>query len=388
MPGGDHCAYSAVGMAMTAVVSEPVVRDRLSSDPAVQILVVNAERSTTKCRIQEQYPMTVKDRGTSPLVKRLETSWTICDLEDVVTQKSDRTLFPELEPCKLRSDKGIYGQKGDDIHFRKDIAVRAGDELIKACHRTAALRYGDNLGSGHMLLILAAGWNSNGSSYSSLSRDGKAWRKAEIVALAELCALNGHPFSAVQAKMTELLARADEDHHGFLPRIVEGIKSIPAPFQSAHEACRDTISHCPGHLEGWVQGRRWASICTQNDPQLDRNLKRKREAEILANEMCLPVDTAESILESAGSLDVARDLPIFQESSRRRLGGQLNSSSSPNQVIEIDEHDEHVQEFDLVVSDEYQQNLLEMGFTPEQAQAALQRTRGDFAEAVELLLVN
>lgn len=37
--------------------------------------------------------------------------------------------------------RSTYFGAGDDLHFRKDIAVAAGDELLKALRRTALQKY-------------------------------------------------------------------------------------------------------------------------------------------------------------------------------------------------------------------------------------------------------
>lgn len=127
-----------VALAMKAAREEPAVHQELASDPPVQVLVLRAAMSTAKCRSHgEQFPKIVKDRQQSPLIQSLETSWSVCDLEDVVLARPDRTHFQELEACQLRHAQGIYGQKDDDLHFRKDIAVAAGDELLKAVRRSA-----------------------------------------------------------------------------------------------------------------------------------------------------------------------------------------------------------------------------------------------------------
>lgn len=389
MPGGEHCTSSAIGLALTAVVSEPVVHDRLRCDPKVRILVIKAERSTAKCRLREQFPMTVMDRGASPLVKSLETPWTICDLEDVVAQASGRRVFAELETCKLRCARGIYGQKGDDLHFRGDIAVAAGDELIKACRRTALGWYGDTLGHGSVLLILAAGWNSNHTNLTGLSQTGSAWRKADIVALAELCALNGHPFSAVQARMTELLARADERHSYFLKREVAGILAIPAPPPREHapEQREHATSQCSGHLEGWMRKRRLSDLDVERPggEGCAAAAKRRREADILADMMRLPVETADSILMCAGSLDAALNLPMFQEAPRSAPEKNRSSARSLG-VIDLEHPDVHEEALQFVATDEELRHFREMGFTTMQATSALKRARGDFARAVELLV--
>ena len=127
-----------VALAMKAAREEPAVHQELASDPTVQVLVLRAAMSTAKCRSHgEQFPKIMKDRQQSPLIQSLETSWSVCDLEDVVLARPDRTHFQELEACQLRHAQGIYGQKDDDLHFRKDIAVAAGDELLKAVRRSA-----------------------------------------------------------------------------------------------------------------------------------------------------------------------------------------------------------------------------------------------------------
>lgn len=403
MPGGDHCAHSSIGLAMTAAISEPVVRDRLRCNPTVRILVINAERSTTKCRLREQFPMTVNDRQASPLIRSLETRWTICDLEDVVMQRADRRMFVELEECKLRSAKGIYGQKGDDLHFRKDVAVAAGDELIKACRRTALSWYAEDLKHGDLLLILAAGWNSNGTCYSRLNNDMHAWRKAEAVALADLCALNGHPFSSVREKMTELLARADGRHCYFLNRSLADVAALPPPPTRDQGRC-EASNDRPGHLEGWLRKRRWSeqNLGESVGGASADSSKRAREAAQLAGMMSLPIDTAESILDTAGSLDAALALPLFQASQERTQAasaGRASASSSWGtrlhggcgrrlEVIDLELEDVDGEGSLCAASqdDVHLQQLAEMGFTKEQAAIALRRVGGDFARAIELLL--
>ncbi|CAJ1330941.1 unnamed protein product [Effrenium voratum] len=219
--GGESC-HSAVALALQALQS-PQVHDHLAEDPAVRVLVLRAARSTAKCRTREQFPQIVRDRAQSQLIQDLETPWSVCDLEDVIQGREAR--FAELSPCQLRHGSGIYG-KGDDLHFRKDIAVAAGDELLKAVRRTAATRYPDYRQRREVLLVLAAGWNAEGLEDVCLDEDGHAWRRAELVALAELCALNGHGFFSFHAKFVDLLRRCREEHIPFLFQEVSQIRSL------------------------------------------------------------------------------------------------------------------------------------------------------------------
>lgn len=137
----SHWPTAQVALAMKATRAEPTVHQELVGDPTVRVLVLRAAMSTAKCRSHgEQFPKIVEERAQSQLIKSLETPWSVCDLEDVIMQRADRSHFPELEACQLRNAQGIYGQKDDDLHFRKDIAVAAGDELLKALRRTAIQR--------------------------------------------------------------------------------------------------------------------------------------------------------------------------------------------------------------------------------------------------------
>lgn len=95
----------------------------------------------------------------------------------------------------------------DELHFRKDVAVRAGDELLKALAREARWRYPDLEAQNEVLLVLAAGWNTEEAQFDCLDEDGHAWRKTELTALTELCALNGLRFSNYHAKCEQLLNR-------------------------------------------------------------------------------------------------------------------------------------------------------------------------------------
>ena len=95
----------------------------------------------------------------------------------------------------------------DELHFRKDVAVQAGDELLKALAREARLRYPDLEPQKEVLLVLAAGWNVEEAQFDCLDEDGHSWRKTELCALAELCAMNGLSFSNYHAKFEQLLNR-------------------------------------------------------------------------------------------------------------------------------------------------------------------------------------
>lgn len=391
MGGGAHCPESAMGLAVRALSSEPAVRHHVAGDPAVRILVVNAERSTAKCRqAGEQFPHVVRDRRPLPLVKGLETPWTICDLEDVVQDRPNRRRVPELEACKLRDSRGIYGQRGDDLHFRRDVAIAAGDELIKAVRRAAISWYAGDLADGSVLLVLAAGWNTNGAQYSAYDSDGHAWRKAELVALAELCALNGHPMSVIRAKMEELTRRAHQDHWYFLSRRAEDIVAIPpgtACNQKRSSGSLDSPRAGAGHLEGWLHRADGAS----SPPKRQRVDDAPSDAAKLAEAVQLPLDTAEGILQSAGSLAAALALPMF--CSRRQpppppFGSTLRACA---EVIDIDEADEEeeapARRRDSDADDAGAlSELVQMGFGREAARAALCRSAGSVARAIDELL--
>jgi len=356
-------------------------------NPTVRIVVVNAQRSTTKCRLREQYPGTIRDRRASSLVTSLETPWTICDLEDVVQQRADRAKFDELEPCKLRHVRGIYGQPGDDLHFRKDLAIAAGDELIKACRRTAIARYGSNLGDCDVLLVLAAGWNADGTHHTALDENGQAWRKAEIIAIAELCALNGHPMTAFREKFRDLLLRSREEHAQFVIQPIAEIQALPPPLRSGVDDGNDHLSSVEhrdpcrvGHLEAWARPRGSSPLQTEDG---DRANKRRRDSLFLAEMMCIPVEEAETILGATNDLTAALDHPRC----KRRLDGPAafqSSLASCTKVIDVDCEDEVAA--DVHSLDANLQELVAMGFVREEAQGALSSCSNDVARAVELML--
>jgi len=118
------------------------------------------------------------------------------------------------------------------VHFRPDIKKNAQTELLKAIRRTAISRHGSSFKDGGVLLVLAAGWNVEGEKLSSLDRFGKAWRRAELLAAAELCALDGRPASAFQRKTRELCMWRRGSHGRLLKRSIQSVKyKRPPPRQ-------------------------------------------------------------------------------------------------------------------------------------------------------------
>lgn len=223
---GRRFSGCAIGKAVRALNGgEPTVRRQLLADPVVRIVAISGRRCTTACRGKnERFPKIIQDRKQSMHVKRVETPWTICDFEDVVMQRRGRRVFDELERSKLRHPAGLYGEPGDEYHFRSDIGYRTGEELVKAAQRTGLARYGSELVHGHgMLLVIAAGWNTETESFCRPNKNGDAWRKAELVALTELCAMSGQPLSAVLRKMHDLLRRGKADHRSFCKQSIGDI---------------------------------------------------------------------------------------------------------------------------------------------------------------------
>jgi len=342
--GDQSHSDSACGLAIRALAKEPALRSHLVGDPTVRIIVLNAEMSTAKCRsAREQYHRIVKDRQLCPLIKSLETPWTICDLEDVVQDRAGRRRWPELEVIRLRDKRGIYGEPGDDLHFRRDIARAAGDELIKAVWRTARCRHSPDFGDGDVLLVLAAGWNANGAYYNALDENGHAWRKAELVALAELCALNGHLMSTIRARMQDLLVRASQEHIPFLLQSVDEIRAVEPPSNVVCERrtdCESATALGPiGHLEGWLRSSRTRR---RPDEQYEGFRPHKR--------------SCREVSRSLGSI-----------------------------AIDLTEEDD-CQASRAHAVDPGVQQLVEMGFSRAQSCAVLGTSAGDVSRAVEIML--
>eukprot|EP00928_Gymnodinium_smaydae_P028523 TRINITY_DN21727_c1_g3_i1.p1 TRINITY_DN21727_c1_g3~~TRINITY_DN21727_c1_g3_i1.p1 ORF type:complete len:453 (+),score=57.90 TRINITY_DN21727_c1_g3_i1:191-1360(+) len=385
-----------MSLALKSVQREPVVRSRLAKNPRAHIVVLNAELSTAKCRGgREQFPRIVHDRKESKLIKTLETSWTICDLEDVVQDRLERNRFQELEQCKLRHKLGIYGQRGDDLHFRKDIARAAGDELLKALCRTALSRYGNGLKDDGVLIILAAGWNANGASYHNLDGHGQAWRKAELVALAELCAMNGHPVSSFFAKMEELVHRSMGRHHGFLDCDVRSIREVKPPEQK-----HDVFEGCivGGHLEQWFKGRKRNAEddnypATQKRRAISAPSGVSEDVRLFANATGLPLDTAAGIIESVGSVSAGLKLDMFQTGNKSqvaqtRFSGTLASSSRVIDLCDSDADEGDVETATPSPARDSVSELSSMGFSVLEAREALLKCSGDLHQALDILLAS
>jgi len=240
---GNKCPDSAISMAARAIKRNPVLRRRLRHDPVVRIVVLNAARSIAQCReIGEQYPRLVAARKRVPLVDKLQTPWTVCDLEDVVQQRSHRRHFADLEACKLRDRQGLYDDK-DPCHLRAAIAKRGQDELLKAIRRSAFHRH-RRAADDDLLLVIAAGWNVADETFSYLDKQGKAWFRAEMSATAELCALDGHRLSMIQSKLENLATRRRGKHTGFLKQSLRSMKKLPASRmrRSMGNRCGDVLN--------------------------------------------------------------------------------------------------------------------------------------------------
>lgn len=230
MPGND----SALGYFSKLLNGQEVHSLLGGVDPVVRVIVINAARSTAKCRTDgEQYRDIVEDRSHLRVVKQLETRWTICDLEDYVM--GNGSSHPQLGSCKLRCRQGIYGQPRDDLHFRSDIDVEACREVLLACQRSASY-----LKESDVLLVIGAGWNVSGK---------KTWRKLEMIALRELCELSGRPLSNFQMLVDDLICRSLDKKNMLSKRSQEAVhqffKQNVARFNTG-----SVQTHC--HREGQV----------------------------------------------------------------------------------------------------------------------------------------
>jgi len=261
---GNKCPDSAISMAARAIGRNPVLKRRLRHDPVVRITVLNAAGSIAQCRESgEQYPRLVAARRRVPHVDKLQTPWTICDLEDVVQQRPHRRHFADLEACKLRDRQGFYDDR-DPEHLRARIARRGQDELLKAIRRTALRRHG-RTADNELLLVIAAGWNVADDHFSSLDKKGKAWFRAEMTAAAELCALDGHRLSSIQSKLEALAKRRRGKHTSFLKQSLRSTRGLPA---SRMRRSKDEQSH-PSRKRRWSYGsiRREKRRCLVSTPK-------------------------------------------------------------------------------------------------------------------------
>lgn len=212
-----------------------------------------------------------------------------------------------------------------------------------------------------VLLVLAAGWNTEDGQYDCLDSDGHCWRKTDLVALAELCALNGHPFSCFNAKFEQLHNTCMEEHIPFIFQNVGSIKAL-SPRDSPP---RKPLSSRP------------------SQQLLDLSRKRPREktqAEELAEVTGLPLDTAEGIIAAAGGLSKALELPMFQPTQKWQA----------SQAVDLDLDADHKSpkvtnscnsSLNLALEE-----LLSMGFSRLAAENALQCANGNLSRAVEDLL--
>jgi len=322
----------------------------------------------------------------SNLIKRLETSWTICDLEDVVQQRDCRTRWPELEACSLRDPKGIYGQRGDALHFRKDIAKAACDELLKAVYRTAMRRYSDELSAGNVLLVLAAGWNTNWTNFNSLDRSGHCWRKAELVAATELCALNGHRLSALTQRMQDLIKQAEGRHSPFLATRVDLISAVdPSKTGQKRKVPDKGFDHFPGLVE-----RSYSRESVDSTNKRAIKEQHLSHAAFIAEAASIPISLAAERLASVG-YDVSEALlnPMF---GPKETQSQVPSRKTPipdTVIIDLcSEEDDFVGFVNSFPCDRDRlKQLIDMGFTKVQAETALLNSKGCVEGAIECLLV-
>ena len=216
-----------------------------------------------------------------------------------------------------------------------------------------------------ILLVLAAGWNTEDGEYNCLDSDGHCWRKTELVALAELCALNGLPFSSYHAKFEQLLNRCDQEHISFI-------------FQNLSEITRSSVApHFPKALSKPTQ------------QLLRKSTKRPREktpAEELSELTGVPVDTAESIVATAGSVAEALKLPMFLGAAETLAAEKTAEAFGLVAAQSIDLEDAESPGNESSASNPKLAELLSMGFPPAAAESALQSADGNLSQAIEALL--
>ena len=219
-----------------------------------------------------------------------------------------------------------------------------------------------------VLLVLAAGWNTEEGQYDCLDSDGHCWRKTELVALADLCALNGHPFSCFHAKFEQLHSSCKEEH---IPYIFQDVGSIHALSATDNPPKKSLPSRPSQQLLDWSR-------------------KRPREAtqaEELAEITGLPVDTAEGIIAAAGGLSEALKLPMFQPHGSQGIQGQgSQGSQAVGRTSDQVEPSPSVSESSNFAKSKAVEELLSMGFSRPAAESALQCANGNLSQAVEDLL--
>jgi hypothetical protein len=215
---GSHEGYRSSILTLADEVlqgNKPELKKFFEADPKVNVMAFNCARATNQCREKEQYPQVVQDRQRSPLLATHTTEYTMVDFEDVVQQRKNRRRFEELERCRFRHKRSLFHNRTDPVHIRAKVRKPACRELLKAFRRTSIARYGQPQ-DGEITLVIMAGGNAEGTTYSRLDRFGKAWRRAEVLASTELCALHGHPVSAFRSKVNELRSCRRGNHSRLL----------------------------------------------------------------------------------------------------------------------------------------------------------------------------
>jgi hypothetical protein len=241
--------------------------------------------------------------------------------------------------------------------------------------------YGEGCSDRSILLVLAAGWNANDACFSTLDGAGHAWRKAELVALAELCALNGHPISTFRSKICELLRRGEGDHRQFLNQHIAEICPVELGSTSGLKrqlegrGSSHTSSSCAvGDLEGWV-GYSSGKSSSSKKPCLQRGQDDGSEQ---SRRTAMPIT-----IDVEGSFE----LPMFQ----RPLSPVAFQHGLQPCMEVIDVEDE--QENDAVagcssrsIEEGHVLQLVQMGFEAQRALSALRRAGHDLVRAIELLV--
>merc|ERR1711953_1172404 len=101
--------------------------------------------------------------------------------------------------------------------------------------------------------------------------------KAELIALEELCALNGQPLSTFMAKMSELLRRAANFHKSFLNQSL-GVTSNLRDQGSLHRFCIPKDEEADAGEETSYNGDRRALDKRRRRWNADRSMEGTRAA--------------------------------------------------------------------------------------------------------------
>ena len=160
-----------------------------------------------------------------------------------------------------------------------------------------------------------------------LDSDGHAWRKAELVALAELCALDGHPASTFRVKFKQLLRRLQGEHTAFLLQPISDICAIaPSNTSELQRALEHTLS-AP------AEARKASCLLW---PQQKRQ-RCQTDAEKLSELTGIPEETAQSILEATGTIAGALQHPMFQPTPQLAARSFKQRLRQPVEVINLDD---------------------------------------------------